>query len=139
MTPFEVRNLLLAHATSWIDAPQAFSGIKEGPSVTAAQDAKEPWIRCTIAPGESFIACLGNEPEDRHTGLVMLQVFTKQPIEVSQSSLPADIVANALASSLYNHWRHRQLGGVETLTPSQQNIGPLDGYYQINVTVPYRT
>lgn len=139
MTPHQVRNRLLSHATAWIDYPQAYDGVRASASVKAAQDAKQPWVRCTIASGESFIACLGSEPEDRHTGVVFLQVFTKDPEQASTSDLPGGILASQIASSLYTHWRHRQLGGVETLTPSQQVIGPLDGYYQINVSVPYRT
>lgn len=139
MTPHDVRSRLISHSTTWIDCPQAYDGITESAAVTAAQEAKTPWIRCTIRTGESFIACLAERPEDRHTGLVLLQVFTKQPVEVTSSDLPAGVAASAIASSLYEHWRHLSLDGVETLTPSQQIVGPLDGYYQINVSVPYRT
>lgn len=139
MTPHQVRNRLLSHATAWVGYPQAYDGIKASSDVRAAQDAKSPWVRCTIASGESFIACLGERPEDRHTGVVFLQVFTKEPEVASTMELPSGIIGSEIASSLYEHWRHRQLDGVETLTPSQQIIGPLDGYYQINVSVPYRT
>lgn len=139
LNPHQVRSRLVSHATTWIDYPQAYDGIAASSDVRDAQEAKTPWVRCTIATGDSFIACLGARPESRHTGVVLLQVFTKAPAKVTATNPPEGILASQIASSLSDHWEYRALGGVETLTPSLQTIGPLDGYYQINVSVPYRT
>jgi hypothetical protein len=139
MTPHQVRNRLLSHATMWIDYPQAYDGVKASAAVRAAQDAKSPWVRCTIQTGDSFPACKGSRTEIRRTGVVFLQVFVQDPEVASSSELPSGILASIIASSLDLHWQYVLLDGVETMAPTHTRVGPLDGYYQINVSVPYRT
>ncbi|MFG6139508.1 phage tail terminator-like protein [Halomonas sp. B23F22_10] len=111
-------------------APVAFDSVPIGPSVKAAQDAKEPWVRCVIQHGDSRTAGIGSQPCVRRTGLIMCQVFTAERI--------GSATAAQLADSLAEHLQYWQSGQFSTQAASVRRVGPQDGWFQYNVTTPFR-
>lgn len=98
-------------------------------AVTNAIRAKESWVRCTINHGVSLVASISNQPETRRTGLLQLQIFTPE----NRGSRPAALLADSLA----DHFEYWEDGHLTTEAASVQRIGPSDGWYQYNVSVPF--
>ncbi len=130
MTFDEIRIAIESRMVAWDGVPVAYDGAPNGPSVDAAIANQEPWVRLTIQHGDSFVAGLGSEPCVRRPGLIMCQVFTKD----NQGSRQAYQIADSLAAHL-QFWR---TGHLETLASSVQRTGPSDGWYQLNVSTPFR-
>lgn len=130
MTFEQIRLAVESRLAAWDGVPVAYDNVATQPSVQAAIDAKEPWVRLTINHGLSSIAALGSAPETRRTGLIQCQVFTAERIGSS--------TAATLADSLASHLQYQRLGRVETLAASVQRVGLSDGWFQYNLTLPFR-
>ena len=130
MTFEQIRIAIESRAALWGEAPVAFDGVPNGPTVQDAIDAKQPWVRLTIQHGDSTTAGLGDSPEVRRTGLIQCQVFTDD----NQGSALAHQIADYLAAQL----QYYRTGSLETLAASVQRVGPSDGWYQLNVSTPFR-
>ena len=130
MTFDEIRIAIESRMVAWDGVPVAYDGAPNGPSVDAAIANQEPWARLTIQHGDSFVAGLGSEPCVRRPGLIMCQVFTKD----NQGSRQAYQIADSLVEHL-EFWRTDHL---ETLASSVRRAGPSDGWYQLNVSTPFR-
>lgn len=131
MIGFEgIRQIIESRMATWSDAPIAWDGTPASPAVIAAQEAKEPWVRLTINHGQSSTSALGSSPEVRRTGLIQLQVFTAE----NRGSRPATLLADSLAE----HLQYYTAAELETLAASAQRIGPSGGWFQYNVTLPFR-
>lgn len=126
----DIRLAIESHMAAWGDAPIAWDGIPASPAVIAAQEAKEPWVRLTIQDGTSLIASVASSPEVRRTGIVFVQCFTAE----NRGSSPA----RTLADSIAGHLQFYRSGHLELLESSLQRVGPSDGYYQVNVSTPFR-
>lgn len=126
----DIRLAVEQRLAAWNGVPVAYDNAPTPPSVQDAIDAKEPWVRLTIQHGASNIAALGSSPETRRTGLIQCQVFTAERI----GSKPAADTADSLAT----HLQYQRLGRVETLAASVQRIGPSDGWFQYNLSIPFR-
>lgn len=127
----EIRQAIEAYQMTWPGTePVALDGTATPPAVVAAKESYDPWIRMTLNHGASLTAGIGSAPCVRRTGLIQLQVFTPE----QKGSAPAAQIADSLAA----HWEFYQAGHFETQAASVQRIGPQDGYFQFNVTVPFR-
>lgn len=126
----DIRLAVESRLASWPDAPVAFDNVATQPSVQTAIDAKAPWVRLTIQHGDSLTAGVGSSPCVRRTGLIQCQVLTAERVSTQQASQ----IADSLAAQL-QYWRS---GALETLAASVNRIGPADGWYQINLSVPFR-
>ena len=104
---------------------------KDDRAVTDAIRAKSSWVRCTIQHGNSSAPYKGSEPGIRRTGLLQFQVFTPE----NKGSRPAALLADSLAE----HFQFYRSGGLELLTASVQRVGPSEGWYQYNCTIPFRS
>jgi hypothetical protein len=125
-----IRLAVEGHMATWSEAPIAWDNYPESQAVKDAQVAKAPWVRVAINHGDSFTAGLGSAPHVRRTGLISLQVFTGE----DKSSRNAHLIADSLAK----HLQYYTDGPFSTRAASMQRVGPRDGYYQANVTVPFR-
>lgn len=131
MTFESIRAAVESRLADWADAPVAFDNVPTQPSVQAAIDARDPWVRLTINHGASSTACLGDAPEVRRTGLVQCQVFTDEGVGTK--------AAAGLADSLADHLQYYRTGALETLAASVQRVGSESGWFQYNVTLPFRS
>ncbi|HET8791801.1 MAG TPA: phage tail terminator-like protein [Modicisalibacter sp.] len=128
---FEViRVAVESHMVAWNGAPVAFDNVPASQAVLDAQANKTPWARLTINHGDSFTSGLGSEPCVRRTGLIQVQVFTGE----DKSSRDAHLIADSLAS----HLQYYTDGPFSTLAASVQRVGPRSGYYQLNLSCPFR-
>lgn len=130
MTFEEIRIAVESRVAAWPDAPVAFDGVPNSPTLQAAIDNKDSWVRLTINHGDSVTACIGDGPKVRRTGLIQCQVFTK----LDRGSRPAALLADSLAAQL-EYW---QSGKLETQAASVQRVGPDDGWYMYLLNVPFR-
>lgn len=130
MTFSEIHNAVVARMASWADAPYAWDGQPSSRAVLDAQAAKQPWVRLSINHGTSTTAALGTNPEVRRTGLIFVQVF----IAENSGTRPANQIADSLAA----HLQYYRDGHFETLAASLTRVGPQDGWYQCNVSLPFR-
>ncbi len=100
------------------------------------QDFKIPdnrlWARCNIKFGESRQVSIGGGASGnrfRHVGLLMVQLF--QPLD------RGDKAALALADGIAGTFRGVTVSGVTFRTPSVQNVGRVNGWWQVNVDCPF--
>lgn len=127
----DIRLAIESKLAQWPDAPIEYDGAPKSPAVQAAIDAKESWVRCTIQHGDSSAPYKGSEPGIRRTGIAQIQVFTRE----DRGSRPAALLADSLAE----HLQFYRSGGLEMLTASVQRVGPSDGWYQYNCSLPFRS
>ncbi len=127
MTFDEIRIALQTRMVAWTDAPLAFDGHPAPPAVESAQAAKTPWCRVTIRDGDSGFATAGST---LRPGVLFVQVFTADGI--------GDAPARQLASSLAAHLEGWTSGALRLEAATLTNVGPDNGWYQVNVSVPWR-
>lgn len=88
------------------------------------------WWRVTFIGGINQFACMAQRPCVREVGQVVVQFF------VAENAGTAEI--KRLADSLCQHLHGYDDVHLELLAPSIVNVTPSHGFYQINVSVPYR-
>lgn len=88
------------------------------------------WIRVSVVGGINHIACMNDKPCVREVGTLIIQLFDRENTGTAELKRHADSLARHL--SCYKAER------LELLAPSIINAGVSDGFYQINVSVPYR-
>ena len=130
MTFESIRLAIESRMAQWTAAPIEYDGAPKSPAVQAAIDAKESWVRLTIIHGDSNTASVASAPEVRRTGLVSVQIFTPE----NRGSRPAAVLADSISA----HIEYYRSGDFETLAASVQRIGPSDGWYQYNISCPFR-
>jgi len=90
------------------------------------------WVRFSVqqAPAEQ-IGFGSSSVRDRHYGTIFVQVFVPVETAVQTAMQIADDAAAAL--------RRYATTGLFTRSASVQDVGPTpDGWYQVNVSVPYQ-
>ncbi len=92
----------------------------------------DSWARLSILPGTSVQGSLGQVDNRlyRNTGLVVIQVFIKRGIWTKTAYDAADAIA-----AIY---RGKTDNGIIYGAASVSAVGPSGGWFQVNVTVPYR-
>ena len=117
--------------TDWTVTPIEFQNVSESAALIAAKDAKTPWIRLTIVNGDGSQITIGSPSKcDRYAGNIIVQIFTGQKIGTKTGLVLADSV-----SVIWNGFTGE--ADVEIRTPSMNVIGELQGWFQINVTIPF--
>ena len=108
---------------NWGAIPIAYDNVKFDST------EQEEWCRITIAPGDSFNASLGSNCE-RHIGLVVVQVFSKQWTGSSTTRERADEIATLFRGVVDGEVTYR--------TAMLTRVGHSQDFYQMNITVPYQ-
>ncbi len=127
MTFDQINDALLARMVAWTDAPLAFDGSPAPPAVETAQANKTPWCRVTVRDGDSGFATTAST---LRPGVLFVQVFTDDGIGAK--------TARQLADSLTAHLEGYVSGALRLEAATVTTVGPGDGYYQVNVSVPWR-
>ena len=107
---------------TWGGLPIAFDNIRFD------SQAQDDWVRITIVDGDSFKESIGCDRITR-TGLVIVQIFTK----AEKGARPARVYADTI-SALYANSTD---GNIIYYTPSLTRVGSAEGFFQINVNVPF--
>ena len=89
------------------------------------------WVRLNIADGDSLQVSLGNNPRFRHYGLIVAQVFVRGDLGARAARTHADTIAS--------YYRNVNFGSpsIYCRAPRLINVGEHDGWYQMNVQIPY--
>jgi hypothetical protein len=89
------------------------------------------WVRLNVLNGATIVAGLaGSANLYRTAGVVVIQIFIKEGEGVRQGLLLADTAAAI--------FRGTQVDGVLYRAPSIVRVGPSDGWYQVNVNIPFQ-
>lgn len=105
-----------AHAICWPNTPPLTS-------------LNVPWVRFTVLPGELEKPAIGPLAQHDLSGLVAVQVFAP--------SGTGDGVARKAAWAIGELFRRYESGGLWCGLPEYRTIGLADGWFQINVLVPW--
>lgn len=130
MSYVSIRAAIQGLLIDWPDAPIAWDNAATPADVKDAQANGQPWVALTILPGDSITAGIGSGPCVRNTGLISVQVFTAE----DAGTIPAYTLCDSLAEKL----QHKQVDRFNTLALSVTRAGIINGYFQLNATVPYR-
>lgn len=90
---------------------------------------RRPWVRFSLQNGSSLYADIGRDRRARRSGIVFVQVFTPDD---STTADAADLVDRAVAV-----FETRLLAGVTFESPRVSEVGPSDGWFQVNVAAPF--
>lgn len=124
MTYKELAASLIAHALEWGgDEPIEVQN-------TPARSHDGNWLRVMVAPGDTITFEVGGSPIPRKTGLVIFQIFTKEDIGWGQ--------AYDIADKMGMHMAYQSIGDIDTLAYTPIEVGHGNGWYQLNLHVPYR-
>lgn len=90
-----------------------------------------PWVRIVIRPGPAVTGgTTGSTALNVTTGRVWVQVFVPEGTGTDK--------ARQLADSAASIFGHQRSNGLLFLTPEFTAVGVANGYFQYNVSVPYR-
>ncbi|WFF39291.1 DUF4128 domain-containing protein [Moraxella nasibovis] len=127
MNSVDIENKVLKHLTAWehFDKTRFFrSNRKFEPPNNGI------WQVVSIVGGINRIQSMSDKPCILQLGTVIVQVFAHIGLGTQGIKMQADSLANHLAC--YTD------GKLELLAPSIINADASNGFYQINVSVPYR-
>ena len=129
MTFNEMRAAIEGRMATFTGCPIAGDNVPISDAVQAAQDAnpQDPWCRITIQDGDRQAVTLGDAVIGN--GVIFVQIFTAERSGSSTARTLADGIA-----SVMQHWRDTDL---KTRTAQLVRVGPSDGWYQVNVQVPF--
>jgi len=112
-------------ASGWALTPVAYANVPFSP------DMGTPWVRLAVINGESETAGItGSAPMVRDRGLVACQIFVDKNAGTD--------AALGYADAFLALFEHKRFDGILTYSGSVATTGVSDGWYQLNVTIPFR-
>ncbi|RTL04573.1 hypothetical protein EKK58_10255 [Candidatus Dependentiae bacterium] len=90
---------------------------------------KEAWIRFSIQNNISGYKSFGKSKLTRREGIIFIQIFTPENTETLQASQLTDSITSIFETKL--------LGGVTFQSPDAREAGISEGWFQINISVPF--
>lgn len=130
MNSLEIEKQIMTHLMNWERFNQSNTARANRPFTPPS---KGVWIRVTVLGGVNHIASVNNAPKVREVGTLIIQLFDRENTGTAQLKRHADSLANHLSCQILG-----DDGKLELLAPSIINVGNSDGFYQVNVSVPYR-
>lgn len=120
-----------AFDTAWADQTPV-----EWPNVEFTKpNPKSAWVRITVDGNLAGQAGFGDGVLHRNSGLIFVQVFIPDNDGPADADTYAQSAANALQYKRIDHIS----GGrpLRTWGATQRTVGNQDGWYQVNVTIPF--
>lgn len=105
---------------NWSTTDIAWDGVEYSPTPGTS------WVRLTVLPGEDQFLTLDNY---RQVGLVIIQIFTPE----NQGST----TARGYADTITGIFRNVKQSGVLFRMPTTSRHGISEGWYQMNISIPY--
>lgn len=119
-------------AAQWTATPVSFENTADSTSIRAAKDSKTPWVRFVIREGTGALDSIGAPSRlERQTGVLIASIFVAQGTGTQTPRTYADDVA-AIWRGFFDE------PCVHFLTPYVNVVGAADGWYQLNVLIPYQ-
>ncbi len=116
----------------WTQTLIEFENVPESTALTTAKNNKTPWIRFIIRDGEGKRQTIGsNNPLFRYVGNIIVQIFVAQNTGTK--------TARELADAMTDIWRgYTGEPCLEFRTSNISVIGETEGWFQINVSIPFK-
>lgn len=130
MNSLKIERLIMSHFMKWEHFNQTRTA-RENRNFTPPKTGV--WIRVSVVGGINHIASMNDKPCVREVGTLIVQLFDRENTGTAELKRHADSLANHLSCQILG-----DDGELELLAPSIINVGNSDGFYQINVSVPYR-
>ena len=105
---------------NWATTDIAWDGVDYTP------EAGTSWISLSILPGEDQSSTMGSY---KHIGVLTIQIFTPEH--------EGSAVARGYADTLSGIFRKVEQSGIVFKMPTTTRVGASNGWYQMNVSVPY--
>ena len=106
---------------NWTTTPVVWSGNAETPT-------SGDWIRVNMLNAESYRSAI-HQQHYRHPGLLVIQIF------VAKNS--GNGVALRYGDTIAALYRGVTSGGIKFRAATVREIGPTEGWYQVNVEIPF--
>lgn len=106
---------------NWASTPIQFTNVKFVNPVGE-------WIRCQVIFGDSTQISMGSTQDHRTELLIVISLFGKNNSGTGQLLTYAD--------TLTTLFTNKTIGVCNTRSPSVNEIGEVDGFYQINLVTP---
>lgn len=137
MTNEEIRQTIVGRMAAFQGLEQSHIEYPNQPGIFAPPETGL-WCRLNIRPGTAFMAGMAATPYTRKPGLIVIQCFAR--IRTGTRAL------TQLADALEAHFAYWRSGNLECLEASQVDVGDGSsvgnpsgsGFYQQNVSIPYR-
>ena len=88
------------------------------------------WIRPTVLGGINFMSGMSDGPCTREVGTLIVQCFDRENA--------GTMALKEYADNLAKHFAYYKIDKLELLAPSIVDVGLNNGFYQYNVSLPYR-
>lgn len=129
MTHAQLRQFIEARiAANWTSTPVTYDNLDYAPAQGAS------WVRVTILDGAGNRISLGasgaNVALTRFVGVVVVSIFTPGAIGTA--------TARAYADTLDTLFRDVSADGIIYGTPYLTAVGRSEGWYQLNITIPFQ-
>ena len=118
----------------WAAGPYASIPVVYDNLVGGFERGMAPWIALTLQEGDGDRVSLPPMPIERFTGVISAQIFVRKNTGTRMARHYGDAVAEIF------RWKQFEVEGsgqITTKTPSIVHVGESDGWYQINVSIPY--
>lgn len=117
------RAILAARMKTWATTPICW------PNTDPLTSLNVPWVRFSVLSNGDAVSYITPGGTVAESGFVAVQVFVP--------SGTGDGTATTLSDSIATLFRNYSVSGVQCGTPRKQTVGDADGWYQINVTIPW--
>ncbi|UNM17272.1 DUF4128 domain-containing protein [Pseudomonas sp. ArH3a] len=129
MTFEQIRNIVTARMTQWTGIPAAKVDYPNNKLFDSA--GKAIWARLADVPGLSSTPEVGLSPCVQRTGIIIIQLFVP--------SYKGTLAITRAADTLVQHFEFFSESGFDCFAASAATLGDDgNGWYQINVQIPYR-
>lgn len=103
-------------------------------NVEFKEPTNQTWVALFINPGMGFQASLNPSPTHRIPGVIIVQVFTPKDTGTAQARKLADTAADIFRRLVLTD---PAAGKLVCRTPTLRPVGVEQGWYQMNVVIPY--
>ncbi|MFV8936659.1 phage tail terminator-like protein [Serratia fonticola] len=128
MTLTEIRNAVIARMTA--QTAIAAGDVRYPNDKTYDPKGKAIWARLTNIPGLAGANEIGNGPVVHRTGIVIIQIFAP--------SNSGTLLITQTADNLRELFEFQDDGKLSYFSVSSTEVGDSNGWYQQNITIPYR-
>lgn len=128
MTLTEIRNAVIARMTA--QTAIAVGDVRYPNDKTYDPKGKAIWARLTNIPGLAGANEIGNGPVVHRTGIVIIQIFVP--------SNSGTLLITQTADKLRELFEFQDDGRLSYFSVSSTEVGDSNGWYQQNITIPYR-
>lgn len=124
----EVKAIESRLLANWATTPIRFEGVP-------FTEPSSAYVALTVLTGEGVQISLGDVALRRWPGVIVIQIFVPELSGTRQAKTYADSLGAIFDRAQFSS---DNSGVISCRTPSVETIGMLEGWWQVNVLIPYR-